>query len=281
MKIGTQLKTTRLLLGLTQEQFSAGIVTESYYSRVESNKSNISMDSLLKILNYNQVSLYDFFEPIIREDINQELILAFINLDSKKIEQLDLADGNEQMLAKIMLAILKKNNLNNSKDYQMQLEKYLSIKNQDEIQRAVIDLLLAYLCDIDQLMLIVKKYKKYVFESSKQELTLRIIARIELVAMSLQWSSFSGSYGYAASTNFCTNNFKQTISALTEYFCNGKNEFKLKAQFYGAVLAGYYLGIFAGFKLFEKLGNFCFTLVTIPCAIIAVLIATFPKDSEK
>ena len=82
-----------------------------------------------------------------------------------------------------MLAILKKNNLNNSKDYQMQLEKYLSIKNQDEIQRAVIDLLLAYLCDIDQLMLIVKKYKKYVFESSKQELTLRIIARIELVAM--------------------------------------------------------------------------------------------------
>lgn len=76
MKIGTQLKTTRLLLGLTQEQFSAGIVTESYYSRVESNKSNISMDSLLKILNYNQVSLYDFFEPIISEDIDQELILG-------------------------------------------------------------------------------------------------------------------------------------------------------------------------------------------------------------
>ena len=183
MKIGTQLKTTRLLLGLTQEQFSAGIVTESYYSRVESNKSNISMDSLLKILNYNQVSLYDFFEPIIRENINQELILAFINLDSKKIEQLDLADGNEQMLAKIMLAILKKNNLNNSKDYQMQLEKYLSIKNQGEIQREVIDLLLAYLCDIDQLILIVKKYKKCVFESSEQELILRIIARIELVVM--------------------------------------------------------------------------------------------------
>ena len=32
-------------------------------------------------------------------------------------------------------------------------------------------------------MLIVRKYKKYVFESSKQELILRIIARIELVAM--------------------------------------------------------------------------------------------------
>ena len=183
MKIGTQLKTTRLLLGLTQEQFSAGIVTESYYSRVESNKSNISMDSLLKILNYNQVSLYDFFEPIVSEDIDQELILAFLNLDSKKIKQLDLADSNKQMLAKIMLAILKKRNLNDSKDYQLYLEKYLSATNQSEIRRAVIDLLLAYLCDIDQLMLIVKKYKKYVFESSEQELILRIIARIELVAM--------------------------------------------------------------------------------------------------
>lgn len=183
MKIGTQLKTTRLLLGLTQEQFSAGIVTESYYSRVESNKSNISMDSLLKILNYNQVSLYDFFEPIVSEDIDQKLILSFLNLDSRKIEQLDLADSNKQMLAKIMLAILKKRNLNDSKDYQLYLEKYLSATNQSEIRRAVIDLLLAYLCDIDQLMLIVKKYKKYVFESSEQELILRIIARIELVAM--------------------------------------------------------------------------------------------------
>lgn len=183
MKIGTQLKTTRLLLGLTQEQFSAGIVTESYYSRVESNKSNISMDSLLKILNYNQVSLYDFFEPIVSEDIDQKLILSFLNLDSRKIEQLDLADSNKQMLAKIMLAILKKRNLNDSKDYQLYLEKYLSATNQSEIRRAVIDLLLAYLCDIDQLMLIVKKYKRYVFESSEQELILRIIARIELVAM--------------------------------------------------------------------------------------------------
>lgn len=183
MKIGTQLKTTRLLLGLTQEQFSAGIVTESYYSRVESNKSNISMDSLLKILNYNQVSLYDFFEPIVSEYIDQKLILSFLNLDSRKIEQLDLADSNKQMLAKIMLAILKKRNLNDSKDYQLYLEKYLSATNQSEIRRAVIDLLLAYLCDIDQLMLIVKKYKRYVFESSEQELILRIIARIELVAM--------------------------------------------------------------------------------------------------
>lgn len=97
--------------------------------------------------------------------------------------------------------------------------------------------------------------------------------------MSFQWSSFPGGYGFAASTNFCTNNFKQAVSALTECFCNGKPEFKLKAQFYGAVLAGYYLGIFAGFTLFSKMGNVCFTLVTLPCAVAGIMLATRPKGN--
>lgn len=61
MDIGNRLKNTRVFLGLTQEQFSAGIVTESFYSRVENNKSKISMNDLLNILNYHHVSLYDFF----------------------------------------------------------------------------------------------------------------------------------------------------------------------------------------------------------------------------
>lgn len=60
MDIGNRLKNTRVFLGLTQEQFSAGIVTESFYSRVENNKSKISMNDLLNILNYHHVSLYDF-----------------------------------------------------------------------------------------------------------------------------------------------------------------------------------------------------------------------------
>ena len=49
MNIGNQLKNIRLFLGLTQEQFCAGIVTESFYSRVENNRSNISMEDLVEI----------------------------------------------------------------------------------------------------------------------------------------------------------------------------------------------------------------------------------------
>ncbi|TVU92741.1 helix-turn-helix domain-containing protein [Lactobacillus gasseri] len=177
MEIGTQLKNTRLLLGLTQDQFSAGIVSESYYSRVENNKSNIDMDSLLKILNYNQVSLHDFFEPVLKEDVDEELIRAFLNHDINKIKELDLANSNTQMIAKVMLAILNKK-ISNSKKYSLQLENYLSETNERQ-NKYVIYLLLAYLCDLKQLKKIMDEITEEV--SNKDELTLRIIVRTELV----------------------------------------------------------------------------------------------------
>lgn len=177
MEIGTQLKNTRLLLGLTQEQFSAGIVSESYYSRVENNKSNIDMDSLLKILNYNQVSLHDFFEPVLKEDVDEELIRAFLNHDVNKIKKLDLANSNTQMIAKVMLAILNKK-ISNSEKYSLQLENYLSETNEKQ-NKYMIYLLLAYLCDLKQLKKIMDEITEDV--SNQDELTLRIIARTELV----------------------------------------------------------------------------------------------------
>ncbi|WP_049151004.1 helix-turn-helix domain-containing protein [Lactobacillus gasseri] len=177
MKIGTQLKNTRLLLGLTQEQFSAGIVSESYYSRVENNKSNIDMDSLLKILNYNQVSLHDFFEPVLKEDVDEELIRAFLNHDANKIKKLNLANRNTQMIAKVMLAILNKK-ISSSEKYSLQLENYLSETNERQ-NKYMVYLLLAYLCDLKQLKKIMDEITEDV--SNQDELTLRISARTELV----------------------------------------------------------------------------------------------------
>lgn len=177
MKIGTQLKNTRLLLGLTQEQFSAGIVSESYYSRVENNKSNIDMDSLLKILNYNQVSLHDFFEPVLKEDVDEELIRAFLNHDANKIKKLNLANRNTQMIAKVMLAILNKK-ISSSEKYSLQLGNYLSETNERQ-NKYMVYLLLAYLCDLKQLKKIMDEITEDV--SNQDELTLRISARTELV----------------------------------------------------------------------------------------------------
>ena len=51
MTIGEQLKKTRTLLGLTQTQMCSGIVTESFYSRVERGLSEINATDLFRILN--------------------------------------------------------------------------------------------------------------------------------------------------------------------------------------------------------------------------------------
>ena len=51
MTIGQQLKKFRLLLGLSQADMAAGIVTASFYSKVERDQSEIVIDKLVEILN--------------------------------------------------------------------------------------------------------------------------------------------------------------------------------------------------------------------------------------
>lgn len=108
MDIGNQLKNTRVLLGLTQEEFSAGVVTESFYSRVENNKSNISMNDLLKILNYHHISLYNFFATADIMQLKKGIMQAFINHDRKKLSNYRSLSGSKkyQLEFKIMFAIL-------------------------------------------------------------------------------------------------------------------------------------------------------------------------------
>lgn len=61
MTIGEQLKKVRRSLNLTQTEMCAGVVTESFYSRVENGKSEINIDDLIAILKQNHVSVRDFF----------------------------------------------------------------------------------------------------------------------------------------------------------------------------------------------------------------------------
>lgn len=111
MNIGKQLKNTRAFLGLTQEEFSARIVTESFYSRIENGKSKISINDLLTILNYHNVSLYDFFISTdhIRH-IKRSIMQAFINNDINKLKKyqrlLKSIQKKYQLEFEIMHAIL-------------------------------------------------------------------------------------------------------------------------------------------------------------------------------
>ena len=86
-------------------------------------------------------------------------------------------------------------------------------------------------------------------------------------AMSFQWCAFKGAYGFVSATIFSTNNWRQFISSLVEVFCNGDKSFSLKAQFFGATLLAFHLGVAVSGVLWHFFANagFLFALVPI-CA---------------
>lgn len=60
--IGNRLKKTRVLMELTQTEMSADAISESFYSKVERNLTDINAADMTTILNAHQVSFQDFFE---------------------------------------------------------------------------------------------------------------------------------------------------------------------------------------------------------------------------
>ncbi len=114
MEFGEQLKKTRTLLGLTQKEMAAGIVTGSFYSRVEHGQHDMNVDDLLQILNVHQVSLYDFFEGFTtikstHQKIQEQLILAFSERNIDLIRKLEKStnDYKLKLEAQLMTAILQ------------------------------------------------------------------------------------------------------------------------------------------------------------------------------
>lgn len=113
MLVGERLKELRLFLGLTQKEMSQGIVSESFYSRVERGSRKIKILDLLALLNKNGIHLEDFFN----EDISkQESDIGNISINSDqlkiltvKLNQEDAPENkasNIRNLAKIALTYL-------------------------------------------------------------------------------------------------------------------------------------------------------------------------------
>lgn len=86
MTIGQQLKKFRLLLGLSQADMAAEIVTASFYSKVERDQSEIIIDKLVEILNAHNISLNEFFEAFDKEN------LPNLNLEKKVYSYFDNRD---------------------------------------------------------------------------------------------------------------------------------------------------------------------------------------------
>lgn len=97
MEIHELLKEYRSTLGLNQKQMSGGVVSTSFYSRVEQGVSRISANDLLQILKLHNINTVDFFSQITvntsEESVDEaklinDLFIAFYNNDLSKVENL-------------------------------------------------------------------------------------------------------------------------------------------------------------------------------------------------
>ena len=70
MEIGQALYTYRKKLGLTQGAMAAGIITVSYYSKVEKGSHRISAENLFAILASHSIDIQEFMD-LIRPDLDQ------------------------------------------------------------------------------------------------------------------------------------------------------------------------------------------------------------------
>ena len=96
MTIGEALKQIRHELYLTQEQMCAGVVTRSFYAKVESGRNRISADKLTGILFEHDIDITYFYQllrntyssqsKLKENDLNQKMNQAF---NSGKIELIE------------------------------------------------------------------------------------------------------------------------------------------------------------------------------------------------
>lgn len=77
MTIGEALKHFRLSLGLTQTEMASGLLSESYYSRVERDKHEIDAKTLIELLQKRNISCSSFFTYMEQQDIFPEKYYDF------------------------------------------------------------------------------------------------------------------------------------------------------------------------------------------------------------
>lgn len=65
MNIGQALYDLRKSLGLSQKEMASGVISSSFYCKVEKGENNISIERLLQLLERHEVNVRDFFYGIV------------------------------------------------------------------------------------------------------------------------------------------------------------------------------------------------------------------------
>lgn len=137
MEIGTMLRNKRRLLGLTQDQFIHGIISKSFYSKVERGLNEISAQDLFAILEANNINLNDFINNASStsksDRLKVEILVAFNNKDKHEVQELNKKIQVSNCDQTIKLSSLLINAMLNN-----ELDK-ISLNTRNEIKRKLFD----------------------------------------------------------------------------------------------------------------------------------------------
>lgn len=95
-------------------------------------------------------------------------------------------------------------------------------------------------------------------------------------ATAVQWSCFSGIWGYTAATIFCTNNLRQFVTSVVEYIWTREDKQAERIWVYGGTLLCFHLGVFAAGLLGRVLG-----LQAVWCALVLMVAAFLLVQADK
>lgn len=115
MKVGKKLKELRHLLTLTQDDMAQGIMSRSFYSRVENGISSPGVNEMIALLKMHDVSVVNFLEDEdqvnLREKYQDQVILAYFKRDLNKLKQLrdvsELNNRRDKFAIKMLIAKLE------------------------------------------------------------------------------------------------------------------------------------------------------------------------------
>ncbi|MFY0930038.1 helix-turn-helix domain-containing protein, partial [Lactobacillus paragasseri] len=137
MEIGTMLRNKRKILGLTQDQFIHGIISKSFYSKVERGLNEISAKDLFAILEANNINLNDFINnagSTSKSDrLKVEILVAFNNKNKHEVQELNKKIQVSNCDQTIKLSSLLINAILNNK-----LDK-INLNTRNEIKKKLFD----------------------------------------------------------------------------------------------------------------------------------------------
>lgn len=71
-------------------------------------------------------------------------------------------------------------------------------------------------------------------------------------AMAVQWLAFTSASGFSSATVFSTNNTRQLVTGLTEYFYSHEKSHLLRAKFFAGTLICFHSGVVCGYLCLQR-----------------------------